>query len=73
MQSIELTKKTSDPSQVDFRNPESFFHDVNSVAGLLKQFFRELPDPLFTHQHFQDFVEAARKSDTRKFDEYPVV
>ncbi|CAL8576198.1 Rho GTPase-activating protein [Xanthoria parietina] len=52
-----------DPSQVDFRNPESFFHDVNSVAGLLKQFFRELPDPLFTHHHFQNFIEAAHIDD----------
>ncbi|KAL8839076.1 MAG: hypothetical protein Q9170_001912 [Blastenia crenularia] len=50
-------------SQVDFRNPESFFHDVNSVAGLLKQFFRDLPDPLLTHEHFQDFIEAARIED----------
>ncbi|KAL8675254.1 MAG: hypothetical protein Q9168_000375 [Polycauliona sp. 1 TL-2023] len=53
----------NDPSQVDFRNPECFFHDVNSVAGLLKQFFRELPDPLFTHQHFQNFIEAAHIDD----------
>ncbi|KAL8810596.1 MAG: hypothetical protein Q9223_002655 [Gallowayella weberi] len=53
----------NDPSQVDFRNPESFFHDVNSVAGLLKQFFRDLPDPLLTHQHFQNFIEAARIDD----------
>ncbi|KAI4110651.1 MAG: hypothetical protein LQ339_001227 [Xanthoria mediterranea] len=52
-----------DPSQVDFRNPENFFHDVNSVAGLLKQFFRELPDPLFTHHHFQNFIEAAHIDD----------
>jgi hypothetical protein len=50
-----------DSSKVDFTNPESFFHDVNSVAGLLKQFFRELPDPLFTHQHYADFISAARK------------
>ncbi|KAL8807363.1 MAG: hypothetical protein Q9182_000702 [Xanthomendoza sp. 2 TL-2023] len=53
----------NDSSQVDFRNPESFFHDVNSVAGLLKQFFRDLPDPLLTHQHFQNFIEAARIDD----------
>ena len=56
-----LTIWIADPSQVDFRNPEHFFHDVNSVAGLLKQFFRELPDPLLTNEHFQEFVEAARK------------
>ncbi|KAI4124122.1 MAG: hypothetical protein LQ338_004968 [Usnochroma carphineum] len=53
----------NDSSQVDFRNPETFFHDVNSVAGLLKQFFRDLPDPLLTHEHFQDFIEAARIED----------
>ncbi|KAL8762514.1 MAG: hypothetical protein Q9184_001498 [Pyrenodesmia sp. 2 TL-2023] len=53
----------NDSGQVDFRNPESFFHDVNSVAGLLKQFFRDLPDPLLTHEHFQDFIEAARIED----------
>jgi Rho GTPase-activating protein RGD1 len=47
---------------VDFTNPESFYHDVNSVAGLLKQFFRELPDPLLTAQHYSDFIKAARKS-----------
>ena len=35
-------------------------HDVNSVAGLLKQFFRDLPDPLFTKEHYQTFIDAAR-------------
>lgn len=50
-----------DSSQVDFRNPESFFHDVNSVAGLLKQFFRDLPDPLLTAEHYAEFINAARK------------
>lgn len=50
----------TDSSQVDFTNPENFFHDVNSVAGLLKQFFRELPDPLFTNKFYADFINAAR-------------
>jgi len=51
-----------DSNQLDFRNPEAFYHDVNSVAGLLKQFFRDLPDPLLTQEHYQGFIEAARKS-----------
>ena len=50
-----------DPNRVDFRNPEAFYHDVNSVAGLLKQFFRDLPDPLLTREHYQSFINAARK------------
>ncbi|GFF45738.1 Rho GTPase activator (Rgd1), putative [Aspergillus lentulus] len=53
----------NDSSQVDFTNPESFYHDVNSVAGLLKQFFRELPDPLFTSRYYSDFINAARIDD----------
>jgi len=48
-------------ASLDFRNPSTFGHDVNSVAGLLKQFFRELPDPLLTHEKYTDFIEAARK------------
>lgn len=53
----------SDASQVDFRNPEAFQHDVNSVAGLLKQFFRELPDPLLTREFYGKFIDAARMDD----------
>ncbi|KAK5008834.1 hypothetical protein LTR28_003445 [Elasticomyces elasticus] len=52
-----------DSAKVDFRNPENFFHDVNSVAGLLKQFFRDLPDPLLTRAHYGEFIEAARIDD----------
>ncbi|KAF2751955.1 RhoGAP-domain-containing protein [Sporormia fimetaria CBS 119925] len=53
----------TDTSQVDFRNPEAFQHDVNSVAGLLKQFFRELPDPLLTREFYNKFIDAARVED----------
>ncbi|RAR00703.1 RhoGAP-domain-containing protein [Stemphylium lycopersici] len=53
----------SDASQVDFRNPEAFQHDVNSVAGLLKQFFRELPDPLLTRDFYGKYIDAARIDD----------
>lgn len=34
---------------------------MNSVAGLLKQFFRDLPDPLLTKEHYFGFIEAASK------------
>jgi hypothetical protein len=38
-------------------------HDVNSVATLLKQFFRDLPDPLFTNASYNDLIEAAKVDD----------
>ncbi|KAI0192790.1 hypothetical protein F4808DRAFT_364837 [Astrocystis sublimbata] len=48
---------------LDFRNPENFFHDVNSVAGLLKQFLRDLPDPLLTSENYGAFIDAAKHDD----------
>ncbi|SMQ56161.1 unnamed protein product [Zymoseptoria tritici ST99CH_3D7] len=48
---------------LDFRNPANFGHDVNSVASLLKSFFRELPDPLFTRHQYSQFIDAARHED----------
>ncbi|KAM0513831.1 hypothetical protein ACHAPE_007432 [Trichoderma viride] len=53
----------SQAQALDFRNPENFFHDVNSVTGLLKQFFRDLPDPLFTTEHHSSFINAAKHED----------
>lgn len=53
----------NNPMGVDFRRPESFFNDVNAVASALKQFFRELPDPLFTSQLYADFITAAKIDD----------
>lgn len=53
----------NDASRVDFRNPTAFFHDVNSVAGLLKQFLRDLPDPLITGERYGEFISAARLDD----------
>ena len=56
---LPYAKFNLDASRVDFRDPANFFHDVNSVAGLLKQFFRDLPDPLLTSEHYAGFIESA--------------
>jgi hypothetical protein len=39
--------------------------DINVVASVLKQWFRELPEPLLTHGLYQGFIEAARESSQR--------
>jgi hypothetical protein len=49
----------NDP-QLDFRNPSNFGHDVNAVTSLMRMFFRELPDPLFTRENYANFIEAAQ-------------
>ncbi|XP_050390050.2 rho GTPase-activating protein 44 isoform X2 [Patella vulgata] len=38
---------------------EEFRHDPHTVAGALKQYLRELPEPLLTYQLYSDFMEAA--------------
>ncbi|EPS36815.1 hypothetical protein H072_9582 [Dactylellina haptotyla CBS 200.50] len=53
----------NDPSRVDFRNPDHFFQDVNSVASALKQFFRDLPDPVLTYALYDEFIESAKIDD----------
>lgn len=53
----------TDASRIDFRNPESFFHDVHVPANLLKTFFRELPDSLFTRARYDEFIRAAQIDD----------
>ncbi|KAF3350951.1 hypothetical protein VD0002_g9499 [Verticillium dahliae] len=53
---------SSNPA-LDFRNPENFYHDVNSVTGLLKQFLRDLSDPLLTMEQHGALIEAAKHAD----------
>ena len=35
--------------------------DINSVAGVLKLYFRELRDPLFPLSMFDNFIACSRK------------
>ncbi|XP_056390882.1 rho GTPase-activating protein 15 [Hyla sarda] len=39
---------------------DSQWEDIHVVTGALKMFFRELPDPLFPHSFFEQFVEAIK-------------
>lgn len=36
----------------------AFEADIHAVAGLLKKYFRELPDPLFTGALYLNFVQG---------------
>ncbi|CAO3592392.1 unnamed protein product [Absidia cylindrospora] len=38
-------------------------HDINVATGLLKLYFRELKNPLFTFEYYDWFIDAARISD----------
>ena len=49
-----------EPDHIDFRTPAGFFGDIHAVAGILKQYLRELPDPLLTRGYYTDFIRVAR-------------
>uniref|UniRef100_A0A7N6BND2 SLIT-ROBO Rho GTPase activating protein 3 n=1 Tax=Anabas testudineus TaxID=64144 RepID=A0A7N6BND2_ANATE len=40
-------------------------HDINSVAGVLKLYFRGLENPLFPKERFLDFISTISESHTR--------
>ena len=61
-------------SQVEINNFREYFErmedpladvsdasDINSVAGVLKLYLRELREPLFPTVYFDQFMEIARK------------
>ncbi len=57
-------KFDADWSGVDLMNDEAI-QDINIVAGCLKLWFRELPEPLLTHELYAGFIEAAKIDNDR--------
>jgi len=41
-------------------------NDPHAVAGILKKFFRELPEPLFTYDYHTQFLETIKLTDVSK-------
>ena len=56
---IESYDLLADPQSAVFALAEA---DINAVAGLMKLYFRELPEPLFTNALYPRFVSGLRKS-----------
>ncbi|XP_028327727.1 LOW QUALITY PROTEIN: rho GTPase-activating protein 21-A [Gouania willdenowi] len=49
---------------VDVDTQEEKWRDLNVISSLLKSFFRELPEPLFTNEMYADFIQASRTEDS---------
>ncbi|XP_030590929.1 rho GTPase-activating protein 23 isoform X5 [Archocentrus centrarchus] len=45
---------------MDINPAEEKWQDLNVVSSLLKSFFRKLPEPLFTNDKYNDFIDANR-------------
>ncbi|KAM9302674.1 rho GTPase-activating protein 12 isoform 2-T2 [Morus bassanus] len=45
---------------------DSKWEDIHVITGALKMFFRELPEPLFTYNRFNDFVNAIKQEQRQR-------
>ncbi|ODV92411.1 hypothetical protein CANCADRAFT_998 [Tortispora caseinolytica NRRL Y-17796] len=53
----------------EFSSPDDYFNDINNVSGLLKQYFREIPDPLLTNELYSAFIEGSKiQNETQRRD-----
>ncbi|KAJ1828340.1 hypothetical protein LPJ56_001168, partial [Coemansia sp. RSA 2599] len=51
----------NDPDAVDLNAQD--FGDINVISGVMKQFLRELPEPLMTYNLYEGFINAASIDD----------
>lgn len=66
-ESLQLKVSSEDASPVccpgnDPLIDEENNHDINSVAGVLKLYFRGLENPLFPKDRFNDLISCVRES-----------
>lgn len=57
IQKIKMKFENGDPNPIS----EEDLSDINNVTGVLKLWFRELPNPLFPRSSYQQFLDAASK------------
>ncbi|KAK9367480.1 hypothetical protein V1509DRAFT_626777 [Lipomyces kononenkoae] len=60
----ELKKAFDSGSEVDMNDER--WYDINTVAGCLKLYLRELPEPLLTDELFSEFTQIAKIPDERE-------
>ncbi|MEQ2304087.1 hypothetical protein AMECASPLE_023452, partial [Ameca splendens] len=60
--SMQEELNTKGMSDIDIQ--EDKWRDLNVISSLLKSFFRKLPEPLFTNEKYDKFIEASRTEDS---------
>jgi hypothetical protein len=67
-QSKQITQlfERGDYDAFDLSNVE-VFNDISSVTSVLKTYFRQLPNPLLTHELHESFVAASGGSSLTRF------
>lgn len=67
--------KQSNPPSLDESVSSEILYDVHSIAGLLKLYLRELPEPLLTFELYNEWIKAAclPVGDNRKINEFRIL
>uniref|UniRef100_A0A9J2P2J0 Rho-GAP domain-containing protein n=1 Tax=Ascaris lumbricoides TaxID=6252 RepID=A0A9J2P2J0_ASCLU len=60
---IQKLRNGFDSGNLPNLNDETILRDVHCVSSLLKQYFRQLPNPLFTFELYPDFIAAYETTD----------
>lgn len=63
---VKKLKNAFDANVIDM---DEYAQDLHTVAGALKQYLRELPEPLLTTQLYPDFINAAKLPQDQKLQQ----
>lgn len=67
---IQRLRNGFDSGNVPDLNDETILRDVHCVSSLLKQYFRQLPNPLFTFELYPDFIVAYETLDETRASKF---
>ncbi|XP_007559477.1 rho GTPase-activating protein 21-like isoform X1 [Poecilia formosa] len=59
-----MQEELNTKGMADIDIQEDKWRDINVIGSLLKAFFRKLPEPLFTNEKYDKFIEASRTEDS---------
>ncbi|XP_053739340.1 rho GTPase-activating protein 21 isoform X1 [Synchiropus splendidus] len=59
-----MQEELNSKGMTDIDIQEDKWRDLNVISSLLKSFFRKLPEPLFTNEKYNEFIEANRTEDS---------
>uniref|UniRef100_A0A1A7YUI3 Rho GTPase activating protein 21b n=1 Tax=Iconisemion striatum TaxID=60296 RepID=A0A1A7YUI3_9TELE len=59
-----MQEELNSKGMTDIDLQEDKWRDINVISSLLKSFFRKLPEPLFTNEKYDKFIEASRTEDS---------
>jgi len=67
---VNLDRRLFDAEEIpNLEADEEIRQDVHAVSSVLKQYFRELPNPLCTYQLYEKFIDAISPTCNReRFD-----